>query len=60
MSIWVVGTCCIWIVGKTNPLQEVSKLKQNIQKNKAVTGKTLFFVIGPFCTHHSNCLNIGF
>ena len=22
-------------------------------KNKVVTGKTSFFVIGPFCTHHS-------
>ena len=34
--------------------------KQNFQKNKVVTGKTPFFVIGPFCTHHSICLNIGF
>ena len=30
-----------------------------ISKNKVVTGKTLFFVIGPFCTHYSICLNIG-
>ena len=31
-------------------------MKQNFQKNKVVTGKTLFFVTGPFCTHHSICL----
>ena len=24
------------------------------------TGKTPFFVVRPFCTHHSICLNIGF
>ena len=24
-------------------------LKQNFQKNKVDTGKTVFFVIGPFC-----------
>ena len=30
------------------------------KKNKVVTGKTPFFLIGPFCTHHSICLNIGF
>ena len=36
-------------------------MKQNYQKkNKVVTGKTPFFVIGPFCTPHSICLNIGF
>ena len=29
------------------------------KKIKVVTCKTLFFVIGPFCTHHSVCLNIG-
>ena len=40
---------------------EVLKLKQNFQKNKLVTGKALFFVMGPFCSHHSIiCLNIGF
>ena len=53
MAIWVIGT-------SKNSLQEVLKLKQNFQKNKAVTEKTLFFVIGPFCTHHTICLNIGF
>ena len=31
-----------------------------IFKKKVVTGKTLFFVIGPFCTPHSICVNIGF
>ena len=33
-----------------NILLVVLKLKQNFQKNKVV--KALFFVIGPFCTHH--------
>ena len=32
-------------------LQCLRKLKQNFQKNKAVTGKFLLFVICPFCTH---------
>ena len=35
-------------------------MRQYFQKNKAVTGKIQFFVIGPFCTLHSSCLNIGF
>ena len=30
------------------------------KKNKVVSGKTQFFVIGPFCTHNFICLNIGF
>ena len=28
------------------------------KKNKEVTGKTPLFLIGPFCAHHSICLNI--
>ena len=35
-------------------------MKENSQKNKVVTGRTPFFVIGPFCTHYSICLNIVF
>ena len=31
-----------------NSLQEVLKLKQKFEKNKVVTGKTPFFMIGPF------------
>ena len=31
-----------------------------IQKNKVVSGKALLFVIGPFCTPHSICVNMGF
>ena len=50
----------IWVVGTLNQLlKEVLKLKQNFQKNKVVTGRASFFVIGSFCTHHSICLNIG-
>ena len=51
----------IWEVGTSNQyLHEVLKLKQNFRKNKVVTYKTLFFVIGSFCTHHSICFKIGF
>ena len=37
-----------------------SENETRFSKNKAVTGKTLFFAIGPFCIHHSICFNIGF
>ena len=47
-------------VGALSYSKEVLKLKQNFQKNKVVTGKTPFSVIGPFCSYHSICLNIGF
>ena len=51
----------IWDVGIPNKLFiRVLKLKQNLQKNKAVAANTPFFFIGPFCTHHSICLNTGF
>ena len=32
----------------------------SIRKGRAVTGKTPFFVIGPFCIHHFICLIAGF
>ena len=48
----------IWVVGTSN--HKVLKLKQYFQKNKVVTGKSPFFVIGQFRSHHSICLNIGF
>ena len=35
-------------------------LKLSFQKNEIVSGKSPFFVIGPFWAPHSNCLNIGF
>ena len=51
----------IWaLVQQINSLQEVLRLKKKIQKNIAVTAKTLFFVIGPFCSYHFICLNISF
>ena len=58
MDIRVGGT-------SINSLHKVLKLKQNFQKkkiikNKVVTSKTVFFVIGPFCTSLSICLNTGF
>ena len=39
---------------------DILTLKQNFQKNKVVTGKTPFFVIGPLCCYHFICLKIGF
>ena len=45
----------LWVVGTSNQL---FKMKQNFQKNKVVTGKTLFIVIGPFCSHHSFVLTL--
>ena len=51
----------ICVVGTSKQLfMRVLKLKQNFQKKKVVTGKTPFFVIGPFFTHYFICLNIGF
>ena len=52
MEIWVVGV-------QMNSLWEVPKLKQNFHRNKIVTCKTPFFVIGLFCTHHSNVLKLA-
>ena len=48
------------MVHQINSLYEVLKLEQNFRKNKKVTGKTSFFVIGLSCTPHSICLNINF
>ena len=56
VQIWAFGL----LVQQINSLEEVLKLKQNFQKNKEVTGKTPFSLIGPFCSHHFICLNIGF
>ena len=30
------------------------------ETNETVTGKTLFFLVGPFCTSHSICVNIRY
>ena len=54
--IWAFGS----LVPQINFLLKVPKPKQNFRKNKVVTGKTPFFLIGPFCTHHSICFNTGF
>ena len=50
----------IWVVGTSNQFfirgfQTVKKIKK-----EEVTGKTPFFVKGPFCTPRSIWLNIGF
>ena len=57
-KVWILSFC--GLVHQINSLCEVLKLKQIFRKNKIVTGKTQFFVIGPFCTPHSICLNVGF
>ena len=57
-KIWILTFGSL--VHQINSFQEVLKLEQIFQKNKVVTGKTLLFVIGPFCSRHSICLNIGF
>ena len=46
MDIWVVGISSQFFL-------RGSETETNFQKNKVVTGKTPFFAIGPFCTHHS-------
>ena len=56
VRIWAFGS----FVYQINFSEEALKLKQNFQKNKVVTGKTPFFVIGPFCTKYSIYLNSGF
>ena len=49
--------CGMWDVGCLPGcgmlIYNALKLKQNLRKNKVVDGKTPFFVVGPFCTHHS-------
>ena len=56
VRIWAFGS----LVHQIKSWQDVFKLTQNLQKNKAVTGRTPFFLISPFCSHHFICLNIGF
>ena len=55
VRIWAFDS----LVHQINPLEEVLKLKQNFPKNKVANGKTPFFVIGPFCTHHFICLTLA-
>ena len=55
VRMWAFGS----LVHQISSLKEVLKLKQNFQKNKVVTNKTLFLKIDSFFTHHSICLNIG-
>ena len=48
------------MVHQINSFYKVLKLEQILQKNKVVTGKAPLFVIGPFWSCHSICLNTGF
>ena len=54
--IWTFGL----LVHQVSSIYMVPKLKQNFRKRNMVTGKTLFFVIGQFCSSHSICLKISF
>ena len=46
----------IWVVGTSNEIFLEALLNWNIISQKIATVKSPFFVIGPFCTHHSICL----
>ena len=48
------------LVHQINSFEGVLKLGEIFQKNKVVTVKTPLFVMGPFCSRHFICLNIGF
>ena len=56
VRVWEFGS----LVYQINSLEEVLELKQNLQKNKVVPGKTPLFLICPFCSHHFIRLNIVF
>ena len=49
----------IWVACKSNQIK-VLKLKLNFQKNEAVSGKSTFFVIGPFVLPTQFALTLGF
>ena len=48
------------MVQQINSFYEVLKLEQIFEKNKVVTGKTLLFLIGPFCSRHSVVLTLAY
>ena len=50
---------CIWETDASNQLFMRGSYTK-IKFSKIDNGKTAFFVIGPFFTAHSICLNIGF
>ena len=54
MDIWVAGTLRQLII--RGSYTETGFFKKYI----VFSGKTPFFFIGPFCTPHPICLNIGF
>ena len=57
MEIWEVGTLNqLFIRGSYTEIKFSKKKKVN----KAVSGKTPFFVTAPFYTLHSICLSFGF
>ena len=51
----------IWEIGAVNQLFVRSSYTQiKFSKNEVVSGKSPFFVKGPFSAHHSICFNISF
>ena len=56
------GNIDIWVNDISNQLIIRSFYTDTkiLKNDKVVTGKTPFFVVGPFCTHRSISLNTGF
>ena len=51
----------IWVVGTTNEIfAKGSETEARFLKNGLITSKMSFFVIGSFCTLHSNCVGMSF
>ena len=54
----------IWLIGALNQLfvrgAQIRFSKKKNKKHKAISGKNPFFLIGPCCTSHVICPNIGF
>ena len=54
----------IWLIGALNQLfvrgAQIRFSKKKKKKHKAISGKNPFFLIGPCCTSHVICPNIGF
>ena len=51
----------IWGVDTLNKIFiKVCYAQIKFPKNQVVSGKTVFFVIGPFYIPHAICLSIGF
>ena len=50
----------IWEVGISNQSFTKEYYSEKKSRKKVVTDKTLFFMIGTFCTPYTICVKIGF